>query len=295
MRSGHPELVPGHAGGGLRLPGELLRRAAVDGAARAPDEGELAQAVKALRAAKKPLIIAGGGVLYSEASATLAAFATTHGIPVTETQAGKSSLPFDPSPQHGLDRRHRHVGCKPARRGGRRRARHRHEAPGLHDGVVGALQESGPGPDRPQRPALRCGEAPGSEHRRRRPRRPRGAVGESRRACGALRLDERRQVALRGVDEGSGRGDRGDQRASLRRPGDRRGAAGARSRGDAGVRRRRAAGRAAQALAGLRRLVVPSRIRLLVHGLRDRRRHRGQDGAAGQARSSSWSATAPTS
>ncbi len=59
-----------------------------------PDEGELAQAVKALRAAKKPLIIAGGGVLYSEASATLAAFATTHGIPVTETQAGKSSLPF---------------------------------------------------------------------------------------------------------------------------------------------------------------------------------------------------------
>jgi 3D-(3,5/4)-trihydroxycyclohexane-1,2-dione acylhydrolase (decyclizing) len=59
-----------------------------------PDEAELARAVKALRAAKAPLIIAGGGVLYSEASAALDAFATTHGIPVAETQAGKSSLPF---------------------------------------------------------------------------------------------------------------------------------------------------------------------------------------------------------
>jgi 3D-(3,5/4)-trihydroxycyclohexane-1,2-dione acylhydrolase (decyclizing) len=59
-----------------------------------PDEDELASAVKALKVAKKPVIIAGGGVLYSEASETLKAFATSHGIPVTETQAGKSSLPF---------------------------------------------------------------------------------------------------------------------------------------------------------------------------------------------------------
>ncbi len=59
-----------------------------------PDESELAAAVKALRAAKKPVIIAGGGVLYSEASDTLAHFAARHGIPVCETQAGKSSLPF---------------------------------------------------------------------------------------------------------------------------------------------------------------------------------------------------------
>ena len=59
-----------------------------------PDENELARAVSALRDAKKPLIIAGGGVLYSEASSTLAGFAERHGIPVAETQAGKSSLPF---------------------------------------------------------------------------------------------------------------------------------------------------------------------------------------------------------
>lgn len=59
-----------------------------------PDETELAEAVRVLRDAKKPVIIAGGGVLFSEASATLAGFAAKHGIPVTETQGGKSSLPF---------------------------------------------------------------------------------------------------------------------------------------------------------------------------------------------------------
>ena len=59
-----------------------------------PDEDELAQAVKTLRAAQKPVIIAGGGVLFSEASATLAGFAAKHGIPVMETQGGKSALPF---------------------------------------------------------------------------------------------------------------------------------------------------------------------------------------------------------
>jgi len=58
-----------------------------------PDADELAHAITALKAAKKPVIISGGGVLYSEASKTLAAFAERHGIPVVETQAGKSSLP----------------------------------------------------------------------------------------------------------------------------------------------------------------------------------------------------------
>ncbi len=58
------------------------------------DENELDQAIRTLSNAKKPVIIAGGGVLYSEASETLANFAAKHGIPVVETQAGKSSLPF---------------------------------------------------------------------------------------------------------------------------------------------------------------------------------------------------------
>jgi 3D-(3,5/4)-trihydroxycyclohexane-1,2-dione acylhydrolase (decyclizing) len=54
---------------------------------------ELAAAVKALSKAKRPLIISGGGVLYSEATDGLRAFAEKHQIPVSETQAGKSALP----------------------------------------------------------------------------------------------------------------------------------------------------------------------------------------------------------
>jgi 3D-(3,5/4)-trihydroxycyclohexane-1,2-dione acylhydrolase (decyclizing) len=48
-----------------------------------------------IRSARRPLLIAGGGVLYSEASQALAAFASQTGIPVVETQAGKGSLPYD--------------------------------------------------------------------------------------------------------------------------------------------------------------------------------------------------------
>ncbi len=60
-----------------------------------PDRAELAAAAKALKEAKKPLIIAGGGVLYSQASGELSKFADTAGIPVCETQGGKSALPDD--------------------------------------------------------------------------------------------------------------------------------------------------------------------------------------------------------
>ena len=63
---------------------------------RTPPERVLLQgAVEWIRAAKKPLLIAGGGVIYSEASAALAAFAGQTGIAVSETQAGKGSLPCD--------------------------------------------------------------------------------------------------------------------------------------------------------------------------------------------------------
>ncbi len=58
-----------------------------------PDRGELAQAVRMLRDSRRPLVIAGGGVLYSEAERELLAFCVAHGIPAAETQAGKSSLP----------------------------------------------------------------------------------------------------------------------------------------------------------------------------------------------------------
>ncbi|MXQ12993.1 3D-(3,5/4)-trihydroxycyclohexane-1,2-dione acylhydrolase (decyclizing) [Microvirga makkahensis] len=60
-----------------------------------PDESELAQAADLIRNAKKPFIVAGGGVLYSSAEKMLADFAHKHGLFVGETQAGKSSLPHD--------------------------------------------------------------------------------------------------------------------------------------------------------------------------------------------------------
>jgi 3D-(3,5/4)-trihydroxycyclohexane-1,2-dione acylhydrolase (decyclizing) len=60
-----------------------------------PDERELVEAATALARARAPLIIAGGGVHYSEAGDALRIFAETHGVPVAETQAGKSALPHD--------------------------------------------------------------------------------------------------------------------------------------------------------------------------------------------------------
>ena len=59
------------------------------------DAQELGAAIEAIKAAKSPVIVAGGGVIYSGAEAELAAFATRHNIPVVETQGGKSALAFD--------------------------------------------------------------------------------------------------------------------------------------------------------------------------------------------------------
>jgi 3D-(3,5/4)-trihydroxycyclohexane-1,2-dione acylhydrolase (decyclizing) len=59
------------------------------------DVKQLERAVKLIQAAKRPLIVAGGGAIYSGATDALAAFASKTGIPVGETQAGKGSLNFD--------------------------------------------------------------------------------------------------------------------------------------------------------------------------------------------------------
>lgn len=60
-----------------------------------PDARELATANDLLTGSRRPLVVAGGGVLYSRAGASLAAWATAHGVPVAETQAGKGSLAWD--------------------------------------------------------------------------------------------------------------------------------------------------------------------------------------------------------
>jgi len=65
------------------------------------DQQLLHQAAQRIRASKKPVIIAGGGVLYSESSEILSTFARSTGIPVCETQAGKGALPYDHTQEVG--------------------------------------------------------------------------------------------------------------------------------------------------------------------------------------------------
>jgi 3D-(3,5/4)-trihydroxycyclohexane-1,2-dione acylhydrolase (decyclizing) len=60
-----------------------------------PDMSAVQRAAALIRTAKAPLIVAGGGVHYSEANAAMRAFVEQHGIPVGETQAGKGALPYD--------------------------------------------------------------------------------------------------------------------------------------------------------------------------------------------------------
>jgi 3D-(3,5/4)-trihydroxycyclohexane-1,2-dione acylhydrolase (decyclizing) len=60
-----------------------------------PDDATTVRAVELIRSARRPLIVAGGGVIYSEATDALRAFCEQTGIPVGETQAGKGSLPYD--------------------------------------------------------------------------------------------------------------------------------------------------------------------------------------------------------
>jgi 3D-(3,5/4)-trihydroxycyclohexane-1,2-dione acylhydrolase (decyclizing) len=60
-----------------------------------PDETARRRAVELIRGSKRPLIVAGGGVIYSEATDALRALCDDTGIPVAETQAGKGSLPYD--------------------------------------------------------------------------------------------------------------------------------------------------------------------------------------------------------
>ncbi len=76
-------------------PEELFEKRVWQVARPLADRALLERAGQSIRAAKKPLIIAGGGVIYSEASSALARFVERTGIPVGETQAGKGALSFD--------------------------------------------------------------------------------------------------------------------------------------------------------------------------------------------------------
>jgi len=82
-------------------PEEMFAKRVWHIARQEPERAVLLRAVETIRSAKRPLLIAGGGVLYSEATEALARFAGATGIPVGETQAGKGALPFDGSQSLG--------------------------------------------------------------------------------------------------------------------------------------------------------------------------------------------------
>jgi 3D-(3,5/4)-trihydroxycyclohexane-1,2-dione acylhydrolase (decyclizing) len=60
-----------------------------------PDTAELERAVELIRDSRRPMIVSGGGMIYSEATEVLKRFTEQTGIPVGETQAGKGSMPYD--------------------------------------------------------------------------------------------------------------------------------------------------------------------------------------------------------
>jgi 3D-(3,5/4)-trihydroxycyclohexane-1,2-dione acylhydrolase (decyclizing) len=76
-------------------PDELFRERVWHVRRPLPDAAALAEAAQLLRSARRPLVVAGGGVRHAEAAPVLAQFAAATGIPVAETQAGKGSLRWD--------------------------------------------------------------------------------------------------------------------------------------------------------------------------------------------------------
>jgi 3D-(3,5/4)-trihydroxycyclohexane-1,2-dione acylhydrolase (decyclizing) len=76
-------------------PAELFQEQVVHFREPPPDQGELERAAAVLKGARRPMIIAGGGVIYGLASEPLRRFAEAHGVPVAETLGGKGSLAWN--------------------------------------------------------------------------------------------------------------------------------------------------------------------------------------------------------
>ena len=77
------------------FPEEFLRRRVWRISRPLPDLAALEEAAALIKESRRPLVVAGGGVIYSEATEALRGFAEATGIPVAETQAGKGSMPYD--------------------------------------------------------------------------------------------------------------------------------------------------------------------------------------------------------
>ncbi len=156
-----------------------------------PEPRALAEAAALLRTARAPLIVAGGGTIYSEATAALRALAEATGVPVAETQAGKGVDALRPPAGRRSDRRDRDDRRQRAGRRGRRRARRGHPLERLHDRVQHRLRRRRRALRQPQRRARRCVQALGDPARRGRAHRPRRRWAR-RWPAGRLRRSTRR-------------------------------------------------------------------------------------------------------
>jgi 3D-(3,5/4)-trihydroxycyclohexane-1,2-dione acylhydrolase (decyclizing) len=76
-------------------PTELFEKRVWHVARPLPERSRLQAAAEMIKSAKQPLIVAGGGVMYSRAQDALAAFCEATGIPVGQSQAGKGTLVYD--------------------------------------------------------------------------------------------------------------------------------------------------------------------------------------------------------
>ena len=124
-----------------------------------PERSVIARAAEVIRSAQRPLIVAGGGVIYSGANDALAAFGEQTGIPVVETQAGKGSLPLRPPAVDRRDRFDRHHRRQRAGRRGRRGDRDRHPLQRLHQRIADGVQQPRRAVRQHQRRVVRRGQA----------------------------------------------------------------------------------------------------------------------------------------
>ena len=282
MRAGHALHVPGRAGRGLRLPRGVLRRACVG---PAPDRAG------SRRAGARRLAPQARQEAVHRVGRRRALFRSGEGAGGFRGEArhpgrrdpGRQVGAVDPAQaEHGLDRRDRQQRRQRAGAGSGCGARHRHAAAGFHHRIARAVPQSGAQDHQPQRPGVRCRQAwrhPAGDRRARRHRRGRQGAG---RLVGAGRLAEAGGSGAQDLDRRTCRGDRGAQsRPAVGRRGDRRGAARGQAERHRGRRVGRPAGRTAQAVAVRRAGRLSPGIRLFLHGLRDRRRHRREDGRPG--------------
>ena len=245
------------------------------------------RAAAAIRAARRPLVVAGGGVIYSEAGEALASLLRRTGIPVGETQAGKGSLPFDHPQNLGA------IGVT-GTPGANIAAREADVVIAIGTRLSDFTTASKTAFQNPDVRFININVAEFDAFKHG------GAAAASRRARGAgttgggaLRLPRSSRHMPGRIAEWKARWEEETDRIFDLRHGppisqgevDRRGEPRGPSAGRGGECRREPARRSAQAVAHAPAGRLPHGVRLLVHGVRDRRRPGRQDGGSRRAMS----------